>query len=175
MNSTHGLQGLFLRQLIPQDLGALMDLQEQVLRELPDPMWYMPSTREEHEEDIASGDMFGCWDGQVLVGFAALSPWRFRVEKAYAAKVGDPIENTYDVRDLMVHTGYRRRGISSAFLRVFEEMARKAGGRAIYATIDPGNLPSIRGFEKAGYVHVRTQPAYDGRLRGYYRLALLCC
>ena len=51
-------------------------------------------------------------------------------------------------------------------------MARAMGGRAIYATVDPGNSASWHNFEKAGYALVCTRPAYDGRMRRYYRLTL---
>jgi ribosomal protein S18 acetylase RimI-like enzyme len=194
--NAYKLSGLTLRQLVPEDMDAILELQEHVLRELPDPMWYVPSTLREHEENLARGEVFGClsakpkaaeavkgrgareagtWDERAketksLVGFAVLSPWGPRGGDAYAAKLGEPVEDTFDARDVMVHIDYRRRGIHSAFLRLFAEMARVMGGRAIYATIDPDNLPSVRSFEKAGYAHIKTQPAYDGRLRGFYRL-----
>ena len=164
-----GLRGLRLDQLALKDLTALMALQETVMTGLPSQEWYVPSTEEEQVENLQNGDVFGCWDGGKLAGFSVLTPWMDRGEKAYGPKVGEPAEGTYDLHDMMVDPDYRRRGIHSALLRLFDETVKILGGHAIYATISPDNLPSIKGFEKAGYMHMKTQPAYDGRLRGYYK------
>ena len=167
-----GLKGLGLSQLTEKDLEALMALQETVMDALLNQEWYVASSREEQVENLQNGDVFGCWKGERLVGFSVLTPWTKRDGKAYAGKVEETVEGTYDLHDMMVHPDYRRRGIHSAFLRLFDETVRALGGRAIYATISLDNVPSIQGFEKAGYVHIKTQPAYDGRLRGYYRKML---
>lgn len=170
--STNGLAGLKLKQLAPEDLEALLALQETVLQGLPDPAWFVVSQREEHMETLSRGEVFGCLAGKKLVGFAVLSPWNVRGKDSYAAKLGESVENTLDVRDVMVHPDYRRRGIHSAFLRLFEETGRITGIRAMYATIAPENLPSVKCFEKAGYCLIKAQPAYDGRLRSFYRKTL---
>ncbi len=163
------VRGARLSQLTPADSPAVLALQDVMLTALPDPLWYVPSTPEEVLEGLESGDAFGFSAKGSLVGYAAFSPWQDRGDKAYAPKVGHAAENTFDVHDVIVHPDYRRRGMHSAFLLLFEEAARAMGGSAIYATVDPGNAPSVGAFEKAGYVHIKTQPAYDGRLRSYYR------
>ena len=66
----------------------------------------------------------------------------------------------------------RRRGIQSAFLAIFTTLALESGGTAMYATVDPGNGASWRNFERFGYQVVTTMPAYDGRMRRFYRLDL---
>lgn len=169
---TSALRGLTFYQLTQEDLGAMMALQQLVLSGLPNPSWYVACTVQEHEINLSAGDVFACRAGKKLTGFAVLSKGDTREENAYAAKLGQPVENSFDVRDVMVHPDYRRRGIHSEFLRLFMETARSLGGEALYATIDPDNYPSVKSFEKAGFQHVKTQPAYDGRLRGYYRKEL---
>ena len=73
---------------------------------------------------------------------------------------------------MLVLPRYQGRGMHTRFLNLFEEMARAMGGRAIYATVDPGNSASWHNFEKAGYALVCTCPAYDGRMRRYYKRTL---
>ena len=167
-----GLAGLKMQKMGMTELEELMGFQQMILDELEDKQWYVPSTLEEMREDLAQGDIFGCYDGKKLVAFAVLTPWHTREEIAYAGKVGETVEDTYDFHGMMVHPKYRRRGIHSAFLRLFAETVRAMGGKAIYATIAPENLPSVNAFEKGGYELVKTQLAYDGRPRGYYRQRL---
>lgn len=172
MGDTNALRGLTLYKLTREDLEEVLELQQIVLSGLPDPSWYVTCTVQEHETNLSVGDVFACRAEKKLIGFAVLSKWDTRGENAYAAKLGQPAENSFDVRDVMVHPDYRRRGIHSAFLRLFMEIARAQGGEALYATIDPDNFPSVKSFEKAGFQHVKTQPAYDGRPRRYYRKEL---
>lgn len=166
------LRGLVCKQLTEPDADAIMALQAQMLAALPARTWYYPSPRALFAVCCQRGEAFGFWDGDSLAGFGILTPWHIRPDACYAHKIGDPPEATFDFQDVMVAPGYRRRGIHTALLALFERMARDAGGRAIYCTIAPENLPSVASFEKAGYVCVRRQPAYEGMLRGYYRKSL---
>ncbi len=166
------LRGLALRQLDLCHQAEMMRMQQVVLDALPDPAWFYPSEAWEYESWLQNREAFGYFDGDALVGFAAIAPWTVRGEHSYARVLGRPAENTYDFHDVMVLPAYRGRGIHSTFLRLFEEMARALGGTAIYATVDPGNQASWHNFEKAGYSCVLTKPAYDGRLRRYYERRL---
>lgn len=169
VSNGYQVRGAKLRQLKGTDLAAALGLQEAIMAALPNRMWFVPSDAQELEAVIGRGEAFGFFARERLVGYGAFSPWHVRGAAAYAGKLGLPVENTYDVRDVMVHPDFRRRGMQSAFLCLFEETARAMDGMALYATVDPGNQASIGGFEKAGFALVKTQPAYDGRLRGYYR------
>ncbi|MEG0742339.1 MAG: GNAT family N-acetyltransferase [Clostridia bacterium] len=166
------LRGLVLRQMIPEDVEAMLALQARVLAALPDPSWYVPSDRQEFTEALEARDAFGYYDGGVLAGFAEITPASARGERGYALKLNEPTRDTFDFHDVMVGPDYRGRGIHTAFLSLFSEMVRGLDGRAIYATVDPGNAPSYRNFERAGYALVVIKPAYDGRLRRFYRLTL---
>lgn len=166
------LRGLALRQLGPQDQAQMMAMQAEALSALPDPAWYFPSEAWEFAAWLEGREAFGYFDGEVMAGYAAIAPWRTRGAHAYARVLGEKPENTYDFHDVLVRPAYRGRGIHTMFLKLFAEMVRALDGRAIYATVDPGNSASWHNFEKMGYVCVRTQPAYDGRMRRYYRLLL---
>lgn len=166
------IEGLTLRPLSMADCEPMMRMQEETLAQLADPAWFFPSERWEFEEWLQNREAFGFFDGDTLVGYAAMAAWNTRGERAYARKLGEEAENTFDFHDVLVRPAWRGRGMHTAFLALFEEMARAMGGRAIYATVDPGNSASWHNFEKAGYVCVCTKPAYDGRMRRYYKLTL---
>lgn len=166
--SPYRVDGLTLRAMTAEDVDGMLRLQDAMLAALPDRRWYYPSERWEFELGVQNADTFGYLDGDALVGFAMITPAQLRKERGYAHKLGEKIEGTYDFHDVMVVPEYRRRGIHSAFLRLFEDMARAEGGRAIYSTVDPENGASCRNFERAGYRLLLTQPAYDGRTRRYY-------
>ncbi len=170
---SYSIRGLRLRQLIPEDQAQMMQMQEETLATLEDPAWFFPSEEWEFKEWLQNREAFGYFDGDTLVGYAALGAWNTRGERAYALKLGEAAEDTYDFHDILVRPAYRRRGIHTSFLRLFEEMAHVMGGRALYATVDPGNAASWHNFEKAGYVCVCVKPAYDGRMRRYYKRSLL--
>lgn len=162
------INGLTCRQLTFDDAGAIMDLQSAMLAALPDSTWYYPSEIELFEACCERGESFGFFDREILAGFGTLTPWYIRPDTCYAKKINVTIEHTFDFQDVMVAPGYRRRGIHSALLALFERLAREAGGIAMYCTIAPDNLPSVTSFQKAGYICVRVQHAYEGMLRGYF-------
>ena len=168
----YAIEGLQLRQLRAEDADDIMTLQAIMLAALPKSSWYYPSPRDMFAGCCECGESFGYYADKQLAGFATLTPWHVRGEKCYAAKIQQPSENTYDFQDVMVHPFFRRRGIHSSFLRLFEAMARNANAIAIYCTIAPDNTPSVASFEKAGYRCVKQQPAYEGLWRGYYRKEL---
>jgi len=165
-------EGLTLRLLTMEDVPAMLALQDQVMKELEDPSWYYPSEEWEFVSATENADAWGYFDGDSLVGFAAMTPGENRGKHSYAAKLGLPVAGSFDFHDVMVAPRMRRRGVQSAFLAMFTAFAKERGGNAIYATVDPGNAPSWRNFERFGYRVVTTMPAYDGRMRRFYRLKL---
>lgn len=165
-------EGLTLRPLTMEDVPAMLALQDEVLGALEDPSWYFPSEEWEFASAVEAGEAWGYFDGDVLAGFAEMTPGEARGEHSYAAKLGLPVEHSFDFHDVMVAPAMRRRGIQSAFLAMFTAFAVESGGTAMYATVDPGNGASWRNFERFGYQVVATMPAYDGRMRRFYRLAL---
>jgi ribosomal protein S18 acetylase RimI-like enzyme len=155
-----------------EDVPAMLALQEDMLAALEDPAWYFPSEEWEFVSAVQGQEAWGCFDGDRLAGFAVMTPGDRRGEHSYAAMLDEPVEGSFDFHDLMVAPAMRRRGIHTAFLKLFAAMAAEDGGRAVYCTVDPGNGASWRNFERAGYRVVCTRPAYDGRMRRFYRLDL---
>ena len=167
------LDGLTCKQLTAADTQAIMNLQAEMLAALPDPSWYYPSSGDVFAACCQRGEVFGFWADKQLAGFGILTPWYIRPTSCYAVKAGDEPMNTFDFQDVMVAPAYRRRGIHKALLQLFERLTLTAGGRALYCTIAPQNLPSIQSFQKAGFTCICEQPAYEGMLRGYYRKVLI--
>ncbi len=166
------IEGLTLRMLTTRDVPAMLTLQEQVMATLEDPAWYYPSEEWEFASAAVDGEAWGFFDGDTLAGFAEMTPGEKRGEHSYARKLGLPVEGSYDFHDVMVAPAMRRRGIQTAFLHLFTRLAKQGGGIAMYCTVDPGNGASWRNFERFGYRVVCTMPAYDGRMRRFYRLTL---
>ncbi len=104
------------------------------------------------------------------MAFGILSPESTRGEHSYAQVLGQERTHSFDFHDVMVHAKHRGKGMQQKLIALFVEIARAMGGATIYATVDPDNQISWHNFEKAGYVCLCTQEAYDGRVRRYYRL-----
>ncbi len=164
--------GLALRLLTIEDVPAMLALQEKMLAALEDPAWYFPSEEWEFTEAVLGLEAWGAFEEDTLAGFAVMTPGEKRGQHSYAAMLGLPVAHSFDFHDLMVSPAMRRRGIHTAFLALFTALAAAEGGRAVYCTVDPGNGASWRNFERAGYRVVCTRPAYDGRMRRFYRLEL---
>ena len=157
--------------LTEKDLPAMMALQAEMAAALPSPRWYFTSKEEEFAQEVRAGRVLGLRVNGELAAFAIACPARDNA-KSYAAILGRDEPDSLDFQDIMVSPRYRRRGMHSYFLALYEQQARAAGMTALYATVDPENLPSLRSFEKAGWVRVDLRNAYDGRIRAYYRKGL---
>ena len=142
----YAVNGLVPRLLTPADVPTMLALQREVME--------------------------AYFDGETLLGFAELTPGELRGTHSYAASLKQPVSGSFDFHDVMVRPSARGQGMHTAFLRLFEKMARTNGGYAVYATVDPENGPSRRNFERAGYQCMVEKPAYDGRARRFYRLLL---
>lgn len=157
--------------LTEKDLPAMMALQAEMAAALPSPRWYFTSKEEEFAQEVRAGRVLGLRVNGELAAFAIACPARDNA-KSYAAILGRDEPDSLDFQDIIVSPRYRRRGMHSYFLALYERQARAAGMTALYATVDPENLPSLRSFEKAGWVRVDLRNAYDGRIRAYYRKGL---
>lgn len=171
-SAVYHIPGFTLRALLPSDKARMLTLRDAVMAALPDPRWYFSMEEDEVEAWLAQAGVVGYLDGETLAGFAAVTPASLRGTHSYARVLGEPEADTFDFHDVMVHPAHRGHRMHQRFLAMIAETARALGGRAVYATVDPDNAPSWHNFEKAGYVCVVTQPAYDGRDRRYYRLTL---
>ena len=152
--------------LTEADALAMYALMQEMFLHLPDPRWYYGSTQEELAEQARMGHAVGIWEEDRLVAMNILVPAREAHHGGYAAKLGLDDPDSLNYEDVIVSPDYQRKGIQSAFLA----RARSLGYKTIYATVDPENLPSLRSFERAGYVRMAQKETYDGRPRVFVRL-----
>ena len=157
--------------LTAADAMDMVALQQEMLDALPNTRWYFPSSMEEYADKAAKGFALGLRENGRLVALHIAIPAGMD-EHSYAEILGHDEANTLDFQDIIVSVTHRRRGIHSFFLALQEQEARRKGLRAIYATVDPENEPSLRAFLKAGYVVVDQREAYDGRPRCFLQLDL---
>ncbi len=168
----YAIPGFTLRCLDEGDRQRMMDIRDAVMAVLPDPRWYFSMEDEEIDEWLGEHGVVGYLDGDVLAGFAAITPEYLRKDHSYARVLGDAPADTFDFHDVMVHPAYRGHRMHQQFLSIFTKSVKALGGKAVYATVDPENSASWYNFEKEGYKCVVTQPAYDGRDRRYYKLTI---
>lgn len=166
------LKGFSLRQLYEGDKAQMMRMQDEVLSTLADPAWFFPSEEWEFDEWLLNREAFGYFDGDMLAGYAAMASWRTRGDRGYARKLGEPEENTYDFHDVLVLPRYRGRGMHTRFLNLFEEMARSMADAPSTPLWTPATAHPGTTLKRAGYALVCTRPAYDGRMRRYYKRTL---
>lgn len=172
ITNAYAIRELSFRQLTKNNKAEMRALHDSVIAGLPDPAWFFPSAECEFDAWLDGHEAFGYFDGDKLVGFGVMTPAHARGGHSYAQIMNEPDERTFDFHDVLVLPAYRGRGIHTMFLKLFEEIARTMDGIAIYATVDPMNSASWHNFEKAGYQRIAEMPAYDGRMRRYYKLSL---
>ncbi|HKH23946.1 MAG TPA: GNAT family N-acetyltransferase [Acidimicrobiales bacterium] len=85
-------------------------------------------------------------DGDEVIGFASLSPWRSR--PAYATSVEDSV---------YVHRDHQGQGVGRLLLTELIAVARAHGFHAVFARIVGGHASSIRLHESVGFVLVGTE------------------
>lgn len=80
-----------------------------------------------------------------------------------------------EVQKLMVHTGWRRRGIANALMAAVEQAAREEKRTLLYLDTEPGK-PAEAMYDRLGWLRAGEIPGYactpDGRLNGtviFYR------
>jgi phosphinothricin acetyltransferase len=103
-------------------------------RSLADQRRYLSERSGAHAVVVATDD------GDQVLGYAALSPWRSK--PAYATSVEDSV---------YVHPGHQGRGIGRILLAELVEVATAHGFHAIFARIVGGHSASIRLHEALGF------------------------
>jgi phosphinothricin acetyltransferase len=110
----------------------------------------LPRSLEEQREWVAARSgahaVVVAEDGDEVIGFASLSPWRSR--PAYATSVEDSV---------YVHRDHQGRGVGRLLLTELLAVARAHGFHAVFARIVGGHASSIRLHESVGFEVVGTE------------------
>lgn len=73
----------------------------------------------------------------------------------------DVPEDVY-VQDVMVHPGFRRRGVAGALLGTVGSTAHAWGCRRLYLTSEPGNAIAYTAWRRFGFTNVPGDEVRDG-------------
>jgi GNAT superfamily N-acetyltransferase len=165
-----------IRFLTPSDLGALIDLREEVLRQLETPDLYV---REDDEggfvrshvagHDETAGDTIGVFDGPQLVAYAMLGlPPDDMTNMGQLLDLRDrPPHLVSHLSSCMVRAPYRGQGLQRILLRARFSLARAYGRPICVAMVSLRNHPSRRNLMRTGL-----RILYVGTIHGLQRQLL---
>ena len=118
-----------------------------------EPAWKLD--REVFKEDAWTLlDYIGVFTSPDICRFTALAEGEFA---GFGASCMDQKENAVCLMNLAVHPKFQRRGIGRMLL---DHIEKAFGPSDVYLYVDIENKNAIRLYEKAGYEHTGTIPAY---------------
>ena len=148
---------LTLRRCTPEELPAILALQEEVARALPKPELFVVTTAEELRESLTRDWCLAAWDGERLAAFTLMVVNRVTPRSAGTYLDYDDARLqrcvTYDTT--FVRREYRGLGLQRALGRLKDEAALAMGAEEALSTVSPENSHSLenalaRGFEICG-------------------------
>ena len=161
-----------LRRCQPNDLQAIIDLNETVYAALPD----KSVLRHNSPEMIAScleepNVTLGIWDGNLLAVIGMLYvPQCLEEDHAHDLDLVGEYKSA-NQKLFLVREGYRGQGLQRLLIREVEKIAVARGYNLLCTTVAPNNNFSINNFVKEGYIYAKTETKYGGLVRNlYYKL-----
>lgn len=156
------------RRAVPEDIDAVMKLQDEIMEALPDKDLYAPFTREETavqlEEDI-------CFIAEVegeLAGFSVLVPNDADNPRNYGKLFNydrEQLAGTASFDLTMVAPKFRGLGIQRDFNKLRTGVALSMGAKEGLTTISPDNPYSYRNFLVLNFDIVDERELYGGKRR----------
>ena len=158
-----------LRRCQPNDLQAIIDLNETIYAALPD----KSVLRHNSPEMIAScleepNVTFGIWDGNLLAAIGMLYvPQCLEEDHAHDLDLVGEYKSA-NQKLFLVREGYRGLGLQRKLIREVEKIAVARGYNLLCTTVAPNNTFSINNFVKEGYIYAKTETKYGGLVRNLY-------
>ncbi|MBQ6315595.1 MAG: hypothetical protein IJI11_08410 [Mogibacterium sp.] len=156
------------RRATPDDIDAVVDLQNRIVDALPDKDLYAASTREEYLTQLIEDVCFMAeHDGQTA-GFSVLVPNDPDNPRNYGKYLGydrDQLAKTASLDLTMVAPEYRGRGIQRIFNKIRIGSAVEMGATEGLCTISPDNPYSYRNFLVLNFEIIETRTMYGGKQR----------
>jgi ribosomal protein S18 acetylase RimI-like enzyme len=163
---------LTFRQLALADMPALLELQEIVRQNLPDPHLFQCEDEQYYARVIAgTGAGFGAFDGKIMAGYGIVTFPGVHPENLChdVPHIGiDPTEAAH-LDGSAVHVSYRGLAIQQRLSVLRIAFAADKGARHFLMTIAPGNPHSLRNHLNGGGFRVR---AIKQKYGGLWRLIL---
>ncbi len=139
------MDNLEFTKLTPEELPAVLEIYNHYILNTTATFHMHPLTLEEMRGivffDSPNYQTFSIKTGEALCGYVLLT--RYKPREAY--------DGTAEVT-VYLKPGYTGKGIGAQAIRFIEQFARQKQFHALLAIITGGNTPSIKAFEKNGYI-----------------------
>jgi len=168
INGTGEPETVTFRSAGPEDIDAVIQLQNTIVDALPDKDLYSTSTREEYLTQLREDVCFIAECGDKVAGFSVLVPNDPDNPRNYGRYLDydrDHLAETASLDLTMVAPDYRGRGIQRIFNKLRIGKAVEAGAKEGLCTISPDNPYSYRNFLVLNFEIIETRKMYGGKDR----------
>ena len=158
-----------LRRCQPDDLQAIIDLNETIYAALPDKSVLRHNSPEMITSCLEEPNVtLGIWDGNLLVAIGMLYVPQCLEEDHFHDLDLSGSYKSANQKLFLVREGYRGLGLQRQLIREVESIAIARGYNLLCTTVAPNNVFSINNFLKEGYVYAKTEMKYGGLVRNLY-------
>ncbi len=161
-----------IKDLSFNNLGEILDLQDECVSMLPDENLYYPLSREELLESLHLDKVTGVFYKNTLVGVAVTVVNRIG-HRNLANEIGCDPEHSFTFDAVMVSPEWRGYGLQTILLKECIKMAEENEIKQIVATVSPDNAHSLINFRNLGFEIVSTSEKYDGLIRHIIKYTVL--
>ncbi len=152
----------------PEDIDAVMELQDTIVNALPDKDLYATSTRAEYLTQLKEDVCFIAECDGKTAGFSVMVPNDPDNPRNYGKYLGydrDQLAKTASLDLTMVAPEFRGRGIQRIFNKLRIGKAIEMGASEGLCTISPDNPYSYRNFLVLNFEIIETRTMYSGKQR----------
>jgi len=160
-----GERVLRVRAIAPEDVKAVLELQDYVLSCMPDKSLLCGSEEGEILESVQEDCCMGIFDGKRLAAFAQMVVNRDAPRRNLGQKLGYPWEKCVYYEIVFVHPDYRGLGLHAYALRRRDEIAKTLGAELGFVTVSPDNAFSLKNIMANGFEILERRRMYGGRDR----------
>ena len=155
----------------PDQLGALLDIQEEAFAALEDESLLRRNTPEMLESCLLPPHVtLGAWQGNVLAAFSILYFPEEQEDLSLSLAEVDRMElKAANYKLCIVRPAFRGNGLQYRLGLALERYAKEAGVGLLCATVSPHNGHSMENIRKMGYTYNRTLIKYGLERALYYK------
>lgn len=168
MNGTGEPEFISFRKARPEDIDAVIALQDRIVDALPDKDVYATSSREDYLEQLKEDVCFAAESGGKLAGFSVMVPNDPDNPRNYGRYLDydrDQLAATASLDLTMVDPEFRGRGIQRIFNKLRIGTAVEMGAKEGLCTISPDNPYSYRNFLVLNFEIIEQREMYGGKQR----------
>ena len=164
-----------LRRLVFKDMAEIQRVQQRACDQLPDPTLFYPLSREEIIESMHLDTLWGVFEETGSLAAFALFVGCRQTERNLGKDAGMTWYTAFTFDVVVSDPAWRGYGLQKLFIDRAIAEAKKAGAKAILATVSPQNSYSMENFLSKGFTVIRTHLSkYAGLERSLlsYNLAM---